>query len=116
MCPRLIIVASVRFQYPAQMCLAQDNDVVHTFTPDRSDEPFDEAILPGCGRCNRLIPDAHDTQSACDDGAVDPIAVSDHVTGSPVPRKGLGYLARNPVCTENVVRVDDVMESPKLAQ
>ena len=24
------------------MCLAQDNDVVHTFTPDRSDQPFDK--------------------------------------------------------------------------
>jgi hypothetical protein len=44
--PRLIIVASVRFQSPAQMYLAQDNDVVHTFTPDRSDQPFDNAILP----------------------------------------------------------------------
>jgi len=28
------------FQDPAQMCLARDNDVVHTFTPDRSDQPF----------------------------------------------------------------------------
>jgi hypothetical protein len=37
-------------------------------------------------------------QSACDDGAVDLIAVSDHVTGSPVPRKGLGHLTSNPLC------------------
>jgi hypothetical protein len=28
------------------MCLAEDNDVVNTFTPDRSDHPFDKAILP----------------------------------------------------------------------
>ena len=33
----------LRFQNPAQMCLTQDNDVVHTFTPDRSDQPFDKA-------------------------------------------------------------------------
>src|ERR1700751_961692 len=79
------------------MCLAQDNDVVHAFTPDRSDQPFDEAILPGRGRCDRLVPDAHGAQSACHDGAVDPIAVSDHVTRSPVPRKGLGYLTCNPL-------------------
>src|ERR1700739_4269601 len=77
------------------MCLAQDNDVVHT--PDRSDQPFDEAILPGRGRCDRLVPDADGAQSACHDGAVDPIAVSDHVTRSPVPRKGLGYLTCNPL-------------------
>jgi hypothetical protein len=30
------------------MHLAQDNDVVHTFTPDRSDQPF-KAILPRRG-------------------------------------------------------------------
>jgi hypothetical protein len=29
-----------------QMRLAQDDDVVHTFTPDRSDQPFGKAILP----------------------------------------------------------------------
>src|SRR3981189_1649930 len=29
----------------------------------------------------RPVPDAHGTQSTCDDGAVDPIAISDHVTG-----------------------------------
>ena len=45
--PRLILVESVRFQNPAQMRLAQDNDVVRTFTPDRSDQLFDKAILPG---------------------------------------------------------------------
>jgi len=28
------------------MRLAEDNDVVHTFTPDRSDQPFGKAILP----------------------------------------------------------------------
>src|SRR5258708_971418 len=104
--PRLIIVASVRFQDPAQMCLAQDNDVVHTFTPDRSDQPFDKAILPRRGWCGRLVPDSHGTQSACDDGAVDPIAVSDHVTGSPVPRKRLGYLTCNPLCCRAGCDVD----------
>src|SRR5450631_4045630 len=80
------------------MCLAQDNDVVHTFTPDRSDLPFDNAILPGRSRSNRLVPNAHGRQSAYDDRAVDPIAVSDHVTGSHVPRKGLGDLTCNPLC------------------
>src|ERR1700675_60999 len=31
-------------------------------------------------------------------GGSDPIAVSDHVTGSPVPRKGLDYLTCTPLC------------------
>ena len=29
------------------MHLTQDNDVVHTFTPDRSNQPFGNVVLPG---------------------------------------------------------------------
>src|SRR5712671_2339021 len=57
------------------MHLAQDNDVVHTFTPDRSDQPFGKAILPRRGWCGRSVPDAHGAQSAGDDAAIDPIAI-----------------------------------------
>jgi hypothetical protein len=39
------------------MRLAQDNDVVHTFTPDRSDQPFGKAVLPRRGWCDRLVPE-----------------------------------------------------------
>src|SRR6202011_2577914 len=79
------------------MFLAQDNDVVQTLAPDRSDQPFGKAILPGRGRCNRFVPNAHGAQSACDDGAIDPIAITDHVTRSAVPRKSLGDLACDPL-------------------
>src|ERR1700738_4550492 len=58
-----IIIVGVGFQNPAQMRLAQDNDVVHTLTPDRSDQAFGKAILPRRGRCGRLVPDAHGAQS-----------------------------------------------------
>src|SRR5580700_9035892 len=92
----VVVVGGVRFQNSAQMRLAQDNDVVHTFTPDRSDQPFGKAILPGRGWCGRLVPDTHGTQSACDDGTIDPITVPDHVARGLVPRKRLGYLTRDP--------------------
>jgi len=36
------------------MHLAQDNNMVYALTPDRSDQPFGKAILPGRGRCGRL--------------------------------------------------------------
>src|SRR6476660_2965542 len=35
-------------------------------------------------------------QSALDAGAIDPIAITDHVTRSPIPRKSLGDLACDP--------------------
>src|SRR6266852_9337678 len=65
------------------MRLAEDNDVVQALAPDRSDQPFGKAVLPGRGWCNWLISDAHGAKSACDNGAVDPIAVPDHITRSP---------------------------------
>src|SRR5258706_13742196 len=79
------------------MCLAEDNDVVQALAPDRSDQPLGKAILPGRGWCNWLISDAPGAKSACDNGAVDPIAVPDHVTRSSIPRKSLGDLACNPL-------------------
>jgi hypothetical protein len=61
--------------------------LVQTLTPDRSDQPFE---------CNRLVPDAHGTQSACDDRTVDAIPVPDHVARSFVPGECLRYLTRDP--------------------
>src|SRR6266581_4231498 len=79
------------------MRFAPDDDMIETLTPDRSDQPFDNAILPGRGWCNWLISDAHGAKSARDNGAVDSIAVPDHITRSPIPRKCLGDLACNPL-------------------
>jgi hypothetical protein len=57
-CVGSIVVIGVRFQNATQMRLAQDDDVVHTLTPDRSDQPLGENILPRRGGRNRLVPDA----------------------------------------------------------
>src|ERR1700682_6554218 len=91
-----IIIVGVGFQDPTHMHLAQDNDVVHALTPDRPDQPFGKAILPGRGWCGRLVPDAHGAQSACDDAAIDLVPIADEVVRSLIPRKGLRYLTCNP--------------------
>src|ERR1700716_4079005 len=57
MCSNVVVIASIGSHDSAQMRLAQDNDVVHTFTPDRSDQPFGKAILPRRGWCGRSVPD-----------------------------------------------------------
>ena len=80
------------------MRLTQDNKMIHTLAPDRSDQPFGKAILPRRGWCSRLVPDTHGAQSACDDGTVDPISIANEVLRGVIPRKGLCYLARNPFC------------------
>src|SRR6202166_3038664 len=92
----VVIIACVRSQDPAQMHLAQGNYVVHTLTPDRSDQPFGKAILPGRRWCSRLVPDAHGAQSARDDAAIGPVAIADEVVRSLIPGKCLRYLTCNP--------------------
>src|SRR6202140_1306297 len=101
-----IVIVGVGFQDPTQMHLAQDNDVVHTFTPDRSDQPFGKAILPRRGRCGRLVSDAHGAQSARDDAAIDPVAIADEVVRSLIPGKCLRYLTSNPFGRRMCCNVD----------
>jgi hypothetical protein len=78
------------------MGLAQNKNVVHTLTPDRSDQPFHKAILPGRGWCNGLVPDAHGAHSACDGAAINPVAIADQVARGLIPRKRLRDLTCNP--------------------
>src|ERR1019366_8638466 len=101
-----IILVGVGFQDPTQMHLAQDNDVVCTLTPDRSDQPLGKAVLPGRGWCGRLVPDAHGAQSACDDAAIDPIPFANEVARSFIPGKCLRYLTCNPFCRRICCDVD----------
>src|SRR5258706_8148276 len=88
------------------MRFAPDDDMIETLTPDRSDQPFGKAVLPGRGWCGRSVPDAHGAQSACDDAAIDPIPIADEVTRSLIPRKCLRYLTCNPFCRRICCDVD----------
>src|SRR6202048_765253 len=97
MVSNVVVIASIGSQESAQMRLAQDDEMVNTLAPDRSDQPFGKAVLPRRGWCNGLGPDAHGTQSARDDNAVDSIPISDHIARSHVPGKSLGYLTCNPL-------------------
>src|ERR1700687_3868995 len=92
-----VVIVRIVFQNPTQMLLAQDNDVVQTLAPDRSDQPFGKAVLPRRGRCNWLVSDTHGTQSARDGSAADLSPISDHIARTPIQRKSLGDLTCNPL-------------------
>jgi hypothetical protein len=47
MCPRLIIVGSIRAYDSAQMRFTEYNHVVQALPADRADESLDICILPG---------------------------------------------------------------------
>jgi len=41
------------------MRLAEYDEMVEAFTPERADQPFGVSILPGRARCDWMIADAH---------------------------------------------------------
>jgi len=77
-----------------------------TPSPDRSDQPFGNAVLPRRGWCGRLVPDAHGAQSARHDAVIDPVAIADEVVRSLIPRKCFRYLTCDPFCRRVCCDVD----------
>src|SRR5687768_1119978 len=69
--------------------------MVHALAPDRSDQTFGKAILPGRGRSDRLVPDGHGTNSPHNYGAIDSIPIPDEVAWSLIPGNA-SVLARDP--------------------
>src|ERR1700731_3032968 len=80
----------------AKMPLAEHDNWVKTFPPDRTDRPFTIAFLPRRSRRRWPIPNAHRPKAADEDVTVDRAAVTDDVSRLYFPTPGLGELARNP--------------------
>jgi hypothetical protein len=70
--------------------------MVDALASDRSDQPFGEAVLPRRARGDRLVTDAHGSESARDDSAVDPILITDQVARGLIPRECLRDLTCDP--------------------
>jgi len=62
--------------------------------PDRSDQPFGEAVLPRRAWRDGLVTDAHGPQSVRDGSAIDAIPIADHVARRLSPRECFGDLKR----------------------
>ena len=61
------------------MTLAKDYDVVEALAPDRADEPFNIAVLPGRAGCDGPVADSHDAESLTDDVSIDAIMIAEQV-------------------------------------
>jgi len=92
----LVIVGRVRSQQMAEMPLAEHDNVVKTFPPDRTDRPFTISVLPRRSRRGWPIPNAHRPKAADEDVTVDGVAVTNDVSRRYFPTLGLGELVRNP--------------------
>src|SRR2546430_9362738 len=71
--------------------------MVDALASDRSNQPFGEAVLPRRTWGDRLVTDAHGTQSVRDGSAIDAIPITDYVARRLSPRECFGNLARYPV-------------------
>src|ERR1035438_10280006 len=79
-----------------KMPLAEHDNVVKTFPPDRTDRPFTISVLPRRSRRDWPIPNAHRPKAADEDVSVDGVAVTNDVLRRYFPTIGLGELVRNP--------------------
>src|SRR5260370_6711400 len=80
-----IVIVGVGSEDPVQMGLAQDQDMVQAFSPDRADEPFYVSVLPGRAGRSWSVADAHRPDPLPDDDTVGAISIADEVAGRLVP-------------------------------
>src|SRR5258706_13948913 len=76
----------------AKMPLAEHDNVVKTFPPDRTDRPFTMSVLPRRSRRGWPIPNAHRPKATDEDVTVDRVAVTNDVSRRYFPTIGLGEL------------------------
>src|SRR3979409_1493633 len=91
-----VVVCRVRSQQMAKMPLAEHDNVVKTFPPDRTDRPFTISVLPRRWRGGWPIPNAHRPKAADEDVTVDGVAVTNDVSRRYFPTIGFRELMRNP--------------------
>jgi hypothetical protein len=75
-----VIVGRVRSQQMTKMPLAEHDNVVKTFPPDRTDCPFAISVLPRRSRRGWPVPNAHRPKAADEDVTVDGVAVTNDVS------------------------------------
>src|SRR6202140_4398077 len=83
-----VIVGRVRSQQMMKMPLAEHDNVVKTFPPDRTHRPFPISILPRRSRRGWPIPNAHRPKAADEDVSVDGVAVTNDVLRRYFPTGG----------------------------
>ena len=69
----------------AQTSLAEHHDMIKTFAPDRTDQPFSMSILPWRSRRRWLVTYAHGANASGKDFAIGPITIANEILGCVLP-------------------------------
>ena len=77
-----VVIVHVREQQVAQMSLAEHHDMIKTFPPDRTDQPFSMPILPWRSRRRWSVTNAHRANPSGEDLAIGPIPIANEYFGA----------------------------------
>ena len=78
------------------MPLVEHDDMIKTFAPDRTDQPFSMSILPWRSRRRWPVTYAHRANASGKDFAIGPIPIANEILWWVLPAKRFGELPRNP--------------------
>ena len=92
-----VVVIGVGPEHAAQMCLADNDQMVQTFPSDRSDQPLNVGVLPRRTGCRGTIPNTHGSDPSPEYLPIGAITIANKVFGRRVPRKGFRDLASDPI-------------------
>jgi hypothetical protein len=76
---RPVIIREVRDQRASQMPLAENDDMVQTLAPDRTDQALRERILPGASRSREHLSDAHPLHALAEGVPVDGVLIAQEI-------------------------------------
>ena len=80
-----------------QMLLAEDDDMVETFPPDRANQSFRMSILPWRSRRGGPVTNTHGAKLPFEYLAVDTVTIADDVPWHRLPAAGLAKLPGDPL-------------------
>src|SRR5206468_2549050 len=94
--PRVVVVEVVA-EKPAEVALAEDDNVVEALAADAADEALGERVLPGAARRGEDFLDAHALHPRPERRPVRAVPISDQVMRSRLPGERFGDLLRGPL-------------------
>src|SRR5262249_23266437 len=94
---RLMVIREVASQDSAQVSVAEDENVVETLAPDRTDQALREWILPRAVRRRENLLDPHALHAVAKLLAIHVVAVAQEIGGRGVVRERGDDLLRGPV-------------------
>src|SRR3981189_2724488 len=79
------------------MTLAEDDDVIQTFSADRTDKTLSVRVLPRRSRRSYNLRDPHRSNAMTECRTIGCVPVPQQIARGIVPGKGLDHLARKPI-------------------